>query len=204
MTEPKKKTTPRKTMLEVLQPNGKRHEYISLCLASNETLEEVMLKGTPPDMTDISGWEFRGYNTLDLTSVLGFRKFKKGFYRANPNRPHELGIDGYNVQPVQNSLGEPWIDKLRKGEPIRHGWYHVYPTRLTEVDNKYPNALLINYKNDKNFVLDPTRQLRDYIVQVYPDNPDLILGKAYLALGQLRLFVSYFILERHNESSLGS
>ena len=38
--------------------------------------------------------------------------------------------------------------------------------------------------------------LRDYLVQVDPANPDLFLGKAYDALGPLRMPTNFFILER--------
>ena len=85
------------------------------------------------------------------------------------------------------------------------GWYETRAVDLAEPDGKYPNAALINYAaSDKNPVIDPTRLLRDYLVQVYPDNPDLYLGKAFLAFGPLRLFVSYFVLERHNPSELAA
>ena len=188
---------------EPLQPSGERHDYYSLCLSPDNVLEEVMRFGAPPSMEELSGWEFRGYNTLDLAAIAGFRKFKKGFYREDPSRDFALGINGYNVKVAQNNLGEPWIDKFKRGESVKHGWYDVYPVRLTELDNKYPNSLLINYGiSSKNAVYDPARLMRDYIVQVYPDNPDLLLGKAFGSLGTLRIFVSYFVLERHNQSVL--
>jgi hypothetical protein len=188
---------------EARQPNGERYDYNALCLATNGQLEEVMRLGVPPDMASLVGWEFKGYNVLEPAELLGIRKFKKGFYLEDPGRDAALGICGYNVQIHPNTLGEPWIDKTRKGEPIRHGWYDVYPVSLSEIDNKYPNALLINYGlSPKNFVLDPSRLLRDYIVQVYPDDPDLVLGKAHAALGPMRIAINFFILGRHNESTV--
>ncbi len=186
---------------EARQPNGERFDYNALCLATNEQLETVMRMGTPPDMAGLAGWEFKGYNVFEAAVLLGIRKFKKGFYIEDPDREPLVGINGYNVQIHPNNLGEPWIDKTKKGEPIRHGWYDVYPVSLSEIDNKYPNALLIDYgSSPKNFALDPSRALRDYLVQVYPDNPDLLLGKAYAAIGPLRKPVSFFVLERHNEA----
>ena len=39
---------------------------------------------------------------------------------------------------------------------------------------------------------------RDYLIQVDPSNPDLLLGKAYFAIGPARIGgLNYFILERH-------
>ncbi len=188
---------------EPLQPNGQRYDYVSLALADNAELEHVMRCGVRPDPALLMGWEFKGYNTFDLTQVLGIRKFKKGFYQRDPVADPQGGIDGYNVQCVVNGLGEDWFDKIKNGESIKHGWYHCYPVSLSETDNRYPNGLLINYDCDLNPMLDPSRKLRDYLVQPYADNPDLMLGKAYVAVvGPLRLFVSYFVLERYNESTL--
>ncbi|MEJ2362959.1 MAG: hypothetical protein P8Z75_16395 [Gammaproteobacteria bacterium] len=45
-------------------------------------------------------------------------------------------------------------------------------------------------------ILSPDPFLRDYLVQVDADNEDLYLGKAFVALGPKRVFVSYFVLER--------
>ncbi len=186
-----------------LQPNGERYTFEMLCVASNGQLEEVMRLGVQPALEDLAGWEFRGYNTLDLTQVLGFRKFKKGFYLPSPPEGGIQELLGYNVQVVQTPLGDPWFDRIRRGQPIRHGWYRCYPVRMTEVDCRYPNAVLINYDCTENPRWDPTRRLRDYVVQLYPDDPTLLLGKAYVALaGPLRVFVSYFALERHNPSPL--
>lgn len=191
------------TMKEARQPTGERYDYAALCLATGAELEMVMRKGAAPDLADLVGWEFKGFNIFELAELAGIRKFKKGFYQEDPGSDVSRGISGYNVQIHPNTLGEPWIDKTRKSEPIRHGWFDVYPVSLAERDNKYPNALLINYGiSSKNFVADPSRALRDYVVQVYPDNHDLLLGKAYAAVGPMRFPIAFFVLERHNESTL--
>jgi len=191
------------TKNEARQLNGERYDYNALCLATDTQLEEVFRLGVQPSMGGLVGWEFKGYNVLEPAEILGIRKFKKGFYLEDPGRDPELGISGYNVRIHPNTLGEPWIDMTKKGEPIRHGWYDVYPVSLSEVDNKYPNGLLINYGlSPKNFLLDPSRLLRDYLVQVYADEPDLLLGKAYGSVGPMRLPLNFFVLERHNESTI--
>lgn len=183
-----------------LQPNGERYDYTSICLATPAMLEDIMRCGTRPDLEALAGWEFRGFNTPELFALLGIKKFKKGFYRDAAAAPGR--IQGYNVKIRQNRFGEPWVDEMKGADSIKFGWYNVYPVDLSEPDMKYPNAVLINYNCGKNFALDPTRMLRDYLVQVYPDNPDLYLGKAFLALGPVRVFASYFVLERSNRSSL--
>ena len=188
---------------EPLQPNGQRYDFVALALAANDELEHVMRCGVAPDLTQLDGWEFRGWNTFDLTGVLGLRKFKKGFYQQDPVADPQAGINGYNVQTVDNGLGEDWFDKIKDGNSIKHARYDCHRVDLSDTDNKYPNGLLINYDCDQNPTLDPSRKLRDYLVQPYVDNPDLHLGKAYIALvGPLRVFISYFVLERYNESTL--
>ncbi len=170
--------------------------YLELASASNQILERYMLEGIQPDPEKLAGWEFRGFNSMDLTTVLGFRKFKKGFYKDG-----QL-LQGYNVKIKQNGLIDPWIDVVKKGKSVKHGFYDAYPVRSEEKDNLYANALLLNYASKKNPVYDPSRVLRDYLVQPDPRNPDLYLGKAFVALGPKRIFVSYFILGRENPSTL--
>ena len=189
--------------VQQLQPNGERYDYQGLCLGEHQALEQVLRRGTQPDLSSLSGWEFRGYNLIPVADIAGIRKFKKGFYRENPAAGHGV-IQGYNVKMRQNSFGEPWIDVMKGEQSVKFGWYDVYPVRLTEPDYKYPNGVLINYNSPKNFVLDPTRLLRDYLVQVYPDNSDLYLGKAYFALGPVRVLGAFFVLERLNRSILSA
>jgi hypothetical protein len=52
----------------------------------------------------------------------------------------------------------------------------------------------LNYGKGGNKPYDPTAGLRDYVVQL---DDDLYLGKAYYALGPLRVPSNFFILERH-------
>jgi hypothetical protein len=57
--------------------------------------------------------------------------------------------------------------------------------------------LLLNYgaslRNPRRGV---ERLLRDYLVQPYAQNPDLLLGKAYFAFGSRRVFSNFFVIER--------
>jgi hypothetical protein len=190
-------------MSEPRQPSGERYDFVGLCLAEPASLEAALRMGVQPDMASMAGWEWKGFTPLQLTALVGIAKFKKGFYREDPGRDPALGICGYNVVCHANSLGEPWIDRTRRGRPLRHGWFDVYPVSLAERDNRYPNALMLDYgTSPRSFALDPERALRDYLVQVYADTPDLLLGKAYAAVGGARVFLSYFVLERHNEGSV--
>ena len=64
-------------------------------------------------------------------------------------------------------------------------------------DARYPNSLLLDYSLGGNGLFGPP--LRDYVVQIYPDDPTLLLGKAYLALVGLRIPLSFFVLKRLRE-----
>ena len=170
--------------------------YEALCRADAGTLERVLAQGVMPRLEDLAGHEFRGYNVNPSAEILKIRKFKKGFY-WDPGDSSSLR--GYNVKVTQNGLLNPWIARLAQGEPIRHALYAVYPVRAWERDNLYSNALMLDYGMGHNPLWDPSRMLRDYVVQVSEDNLDLLLGKAYLALGPARFFGGFFVAERYNK-----
>jgi hypothetical protein len=160
-------------------------------------LEQVFLRGAPPDLDALVGWEFRGINHMPLNALnvaylAGIKKFVKGFYRD------EAGVVmGYNIPVARNALDGRWHLKPSDNEPKRFGFFEVAPVDPTARDNEYLHALLFDYGKGDNPPLDPSNGLRDYLVQVDPANPDLYLGKAYYALGPARLAMSFFILERH-------
>lgn len=174
--------------------------FLSLAHASVPDLEYVLRSGVTPPLEGLVGYEFKGYNLPFITRILGFRKFKKGFFLA-PGQSAEKGeISGYNVEVVQNGLEDPWIAKPNDANPKRHSFYLVYKVQRAEADSAYPNALLLNYALGGNPRWNPARLLRDYLVQADPKDPDLMLGKAYFALGGARVFPSFFVLERYNRA----
>jgi hypothetical protein len=103
---------------------------------------------------------------------------------------------GYNCPVVQNVLDGRWHTKPSDTAPKRFGFYEVAPVDPTARDNHYLHSVLLDYGKGGNKAYDPSRGLRDYLVQVDRDNPDLYLGKAYYALGPLRVHSNFFILER--------
>lgn len=176
------------------------YSFLSLIKSSNRDLEYVLRAGVTPALDGLVGYEFKGYNLPFITQVLGFRKFKKGFFLGAGQSVEKGEISGYNVVVAQNRLEEPWIAEPNDANPKRHGFYRAYKVRHSEVDDFYPNALLLNYGLGGNPRWDPSGLLRDYLVQADPENPDLFLGKAYFALGPLRAFPSFFVIERFNPS----
>jgi hypothetical protein len=172
--------------------------YEAICMASSSELEALLRGGVTPALDDLAGWEFRGFNTNPAAELIRIRKFKKGF-RWNPRDPTELL--GYNVKVRQNGLLNPWIPRLQQGEPIRHAPFAVHPVRASDRDNRYPGCLLLDYWAAPGRPwLDPSIVLRDYLVQVYPDDNNLYVGKAYGALGPLRIPGGFMVLCRENKA----
>jgi len=175
---------------------------LALERASWRELERTFVDGGTPDVADLVGWEFRGINTQLFGSrhtprLAGIKKFCKGMFRQ-PNMegtgPAPVpGVDGrvlgYNSPVAQNALDGRW-DIAAK----RFGFYQVAPVDPTARDNEYVHAVLLDYSRGGNKPLDPTGGLRDYLVQL---DRDIYLGKAYYALGPLRVHSNFFILERH-------
>lgn len=165
-------------------------DFKRLASLHSSDLERLMEQSPAPPIASMLGYEYRGFNTPPFCSLLGIRTFIKGFF-GEPEH-----VEGYNIPPVQNGLDGEWVHKPSPEKPKRFGFYEVRRVRAGERDSLYPNALLLDYGASKrNPALAPERLLRDYVVQPDTARPDLLLGKAYLALGA-RVPVSYFIIER--------
>jgi len=154
-------------------------------------LDTVFLRGEKPDVGTLIGWEFRGLNTPAWASIVGIKKFMKGFFLRDGE------VFGYNTPVRQNGIRKPWLAKPSDERPKRFGFYRVVDVDPTSRDNTCLHSVLLDYGRGGNKPWDPTRQIRDYLVRVDPGNDDLFLGKAYVALGPLRVCTNFFILERH-------
>jgi hypothetical protein len=158
-------------------------------------LEALMLVGKRPDPANLIGWEFRGHNIGLLPKLGRILKFKKGFVKFGDE------IIGYNVLVAQNSQTEPWVALPDDISPKRHGFFKVYPAEFSPHHRLYPHALLLDYGKGGNPFYDPSKVLRDYLVQPFEDNNDLYLGKAYAYILGREIFVGYFVIERYNQSN---
>ncbi|MBA3391816.1 MAG: hypothetical protein H0T89_04180 [Deltaproteobacteria bacterium] len=169
---------------------------LALEQASFDELETTFVRGSMPDLGALVGWEFRGINRMPLNrlpiaQLLGIKKFVKGFFKAEDGR-----VMGYNCPVARNVLDGRWHTKPSDTAPKRFGFYEVAPVDATRRDNAYLHAVLLDYGRGGNKLWDPTRGLRDYLIQVDADNLDLFLGKAYYAIGPARVQSNFFILER--------
>lgn len=175
------------------RPNRSGERVRALDALSLAEKEQVFVRGVTPDLASLAGWEFRGLNTPSYMRFLGIRKFVKGFWRDDAGATW-----GYNYPVEQTPVDAGWFGLPSVVNPRRFGFYTVAPVDPTAADNKYLHALLLDYGQGRNPRFDASAGLRDYLVQVDAGDPDVLLGKAYYALGPLRVpTASFFILERH-------
>lgn len=179
-----------------MSPQG-AHTFDALTTLDKKELDRIMDEGRAPEIEDVLGYEFRGWNLQEATKLLGTRKFKKGFF-GDPGKGYAWG---YNVPVKQNAKDEPWISEPNDDDPKRYFFFKVFPASAAD-DPKYPNSLVVDYRKwDEYFFLNPVRFTVDYLVYPNPSNHDLILGISYLEAGPVRPFMGYFVLERYNQSN---
>jgi hypothetical protein len=191
------------TRAPTLAPGGARWTWRSMMESARSShLERLLLAGTPPKLTSLAGWEWSGGNCVKLYGLIGIRRFVKGFYegpeRASGPSPF---LQGYNIASPRMADDAPPRCKPTDEAPHRYGFYRVHAPVRGARDSRYENALLLDYGLGGNGLLGPP--LRDYLVQVYPDDPDLLLGKAYAAIGPLRLPLNFFVLSRWRAHAFG-
>lgn len=191
-----------------LRLDGSRWDQLALVReADDATRSEVMRAGVAPAFEDLAGWEWAGNNTGPLPGLAGVRKFMKGFYLGPPRAHGPAGLaqpdpdrplQGYNIPVKQNGLEAPHLPKPSAEAPKRFGFYRVYRVESGQPFDRYPNALMLDYGLGGNPALDPSRVLRDYLVQVYPDDSTLLLGHAFAAVpGKPAL--NFFVLRRERQ-----
>lgn len=171
---------------------GIRRRLEDLTGLSDRELTRIFDAGTVPSADKLVGWEFRGCQIPVYAKRAGIRKFKQGFFR----KPGERQLLGYSIPVIQDGVYAPWTNKHGDTAPKRFGFGPVLPVVPGEKDAKHTNAALLDCSKGGNPIWDGTGFVRDYLVQVDPDNDSLYLGKAYLAVGPLRVPLNFFILDR--------
>ena len=154
-------------------------------------LEALILKGEAPDAGSLAGWEYRGMNIAPLVKYLGLQKFVKGFFRKADGR-----LMGYNIAVRQDGLEAPWVARTFSAPAKKFGFFRVCKADTTVTGKRYLNTLLLDYGQGGNGSRNITALIRDYLVRVEKDSDELLLGKAYMAIGRNRIMLSYFVLER--------
>jgi len=194
--ESRKLRRPAEPREQLTMPDGTRYTFEDIVAAGRATHVELFMRGTAPNLRDLEGFQYDGRNLSLVSFFLRVRRFIKGFV-TNPAGADPGSIDGYNLWARQDDgLVAPW----QPSSPDRHGFYKVYKVRPGELDDKYPHALMFNYALGGNPWHQPSQFLRDYVVQVYPDDPALLIGNADAALGSRRIFAGYFVMRRRGSS----
>ena len=162
-----------------------------LARSDDATLDALFAASAAPSFDTLVGFEWRGYNTDPNLRYLGLRKFIKAFFRA------EHGDEGCNVKVFQNAFADPWKPRTRRGKVDAFAFYLV---RQQDPRTRLPrneHALLIDYAaSSRNPLYHVERTIRDYLVQPSPDDPDVMLGRAYIGIGSLRMASSFFVVQR--------
>jgi hypothetical protein len=156
--------------------------FESLGQADRTTLETVLRTGAAPDLEQLEGYSYCGWNHEWISKLSG-QKFKKGFRARDGQR------FGYNELVHQDGKGPAgaWEVKMRDGRPRQVGYFAV-----SLLQNQ--GRAHFDYNVSINTWLNlPFRVIRDYVVLPNPGDHDLLLGKAYLKLGP-SIFYSYFLL----------
>lgn len=161
-------------------------EYLALVAQPQRDLRRFMLGGKPPVADELIGREYRGTNMPATSRLLGIRRFIKGFDQVEDGT-----VTGYNRRVRGADLAAAWTASNWRGKP-RFGYFTVTPVDPLARDNRYPDALLLDYGSGLNEPRDPTAILRDYLVRT---ESGLLLGHAFFAVGPLRIPVGFFALE---------
>ncbi len=168
-----------------------------LALLNARELQALFNKALKPDWEALVDYEFRGFNEPKITKLLGFQKFKKGFYQRDGLRC------GYNIPVEQGPLAAPWVCKPSDAEPKRFGFFSVLPIEDLAAGYQERESLLLNYADGRNSLFEG-KFLRDYVRQVEPENESLYLGKAYSEVAGRQIMPTFFIIERHRKAPAGA
>jgi hypothetical protein len=166
--------------------------YLNLARMPKRELDAVFAAGNPPDITALTGFEFRGYNQPRAAALLGIRKFIKAFYLDTARRPF-----GCNTPVTQNRLEDEWLARPSAEHPKRYAFFQVEPAAPDAPDDLRQGAALLDYSHGRNKAYDIANILRDYLVRVEPSSDELLLGKAFFVVAGTTLAHSYFLIERY-------
>jgi hypothetical protein len=181
-------------MVNAPVPPAPTSDYLALVHAPTPQLAKLMSRGEAPDVAALVGWEWRGTNLPATSRLLGLRRFIKGFVPV-AEHARSLQAEGYNVTVPGHDLATPWTDSRRRDGRREWARFTVTPVDPAAADNRFLNALLIDYSTPPASERGLPRLLRDYLVRVVPGSDALLLGQAFFALGDRRIPLGWFALE---------
>jgi hypothetical protein len=165
--------------------------FRELVQVSDARREEILCASKAPAFESLVGYEWMGFNVSAVVRMLGLQKFIKGFFQGKAH------VEGYNIRVLQNGLDAPWLVQPTQETPKRFGFYTLTAVDGAAPSRIYPDAVLLDYgASQRNPAGRIERALRDYLGQPDPNDPDVLLGKAYFALGRRRVPSNFFVLQR--------
>jgi hypothetical protein len=178
-------------MVNLAHPTLPSADYLALVRTPASTLASLMMRGDTPDPVALVDWEWRGTNMPASSRLLGLRRFIKGFGPGPGD-----SIVGYNVSVMGADLSSPWLGRRQRDGRREWAGFTAGPVDPTARDNVYLHAMFLDYGAVANPESGVAGMLRDYVVRVAPGSDELLLGRAFIAAGPLRVSVGWFALER--------
>jgi hypothetical protein len=175
--------------------------YESLAEASPAELESILLTGKPPDLEQLNGYIYDGWNHEWIGNLSG-KKFKKGFMKKDG------GNFGYNEIVIQDNTGYngPWNQHIDSdGKPTQLGYFrtsYVLNEPPAKLNERYINLGYFDYDipHMHKWYLSFFKVIRDFVVLPNEGDNTLLLCKAYLRVFPfLNIFYCYFQLGRREE-----
>jgi hypothetical protein len=168
--------------------------YDSLAAVDRDTLESVLLNGTAPDMEQLNGYIYDGWNHEWIGKLSG-EKFKKGFWKKDGK---VLGFNEMCKQDSKKYQGE-WKSRTFRGKPIQLAYFRsslVKDEPVIPLHKPYMHLGYFSYDIPMNTSYNlPFRVIRDFVVLPNPGDHSLLLCKAYLRLApSINILYCYFLL----------
>ncbi|TNE85048.1 MAG: hypothetical protein EP330_26965 [Deltaproteobacteria bacterium] len=162
-----------------------------LLTLSNAELWSLLDGGHPIDREAVADRQMNGVSLAPglVRHTVAWTKFRKTF-----KREPDGSLRGWNIACEQTPLDQPWVHKQRRGEPRTYWHYRICGHDGLEMPGK--RGLVIDYTTGGNHRLDYMNRVRDPLVAVNPDDPDLLLGLSMFAVGSrhLTLPFTWFVL----------
>ncbi len=168
--------------------------YETLAQTSRANLENVLRTGTAPDLEQLNGYIYCGWNHEWIGKLSG-EKFKKGFLKKDGT------VFGYNEMCEQDGdkYKGKWIVRTIEGKPIQLAFF-----RTSYMKDEPPLKVYAPYRRLAHFNYDlpfntwyniPFRVIRDVVVAPNEGDNTLLLCKAYLQVFPwLNILYCYFLL----------
>ncbi len=170
--------------------------YDTLAQASSLELENILLTGTPPDLEELNGYIYCGWNHEWIGNLSG-KKFKKGFMKKDGKN------FGYNETVIQdrNGFKGEWKQHINSnGKPDQLGYFktlYVSEVPVAPLNKPYRHLAYFDYDipHMHKWYLSFFKVIRDFVVLPNPGDHSLLLCKAYLRVFPfLNIFYCYFQL----------